>query len=714
MHIDIRGAAGGSRASARVIVIAAIYIVLVFALACQALAYQYDVIAGLGQFDWDTNYDGVADGWVVSVEGGLNYEARLARHGEPDSIYAQLIRMKAARGQSGQVTLSRSLDVGSNLAIREGDTISGSAYLRGTAPHSGSISAGFDCYDYDGYLTGQYFIMPATAGTGKNWIWRSVSFTVPSGTVRIDIAFRIGSAQGWGTGKLYVDTVEVTKDVAEIPVPPEDAIPAVLRDNPGADAVYSARRYDCYVVRPDHYAYIRTYDAYNPDASVFLYQLHAATTDFPDTAPIDPMGYDWVESYHPEWFLLDEQGNRIRRADSEDIYMLDVGNPTYQRVWAETAIHNATSAGADGVVIDGIATRFESAGGVRPVIYPDDASWVAAEDAFVRYVVGYISSAGLLVVAGGGNQPWSESPWLAWMQILDGRLYESPCDGDVCAPESFDNWKSLLDSYTLFPDKIYMHHISHPINDDAVMYDLAGFLLGAGPNSYVGFRDIEGPYPRYHPFLDIAVGAPLGELREIGYRTYHRSFERGEIYANADPTNSATVHIPPDMAEVSGIPVPSGPRDLGPRQGLILLRSQPTPVNEVTWDLLGGVGGFEQSTVVNWISDYDGLDYDFVANSLYTSTGGDGRRYGYDEPTPDDDIAGGWLRYTNQTVNPGANIEYRISQGTGIDGTNRPYFALKNVTSGPAYAYLKSGFRTSTHVNGIHNGDTVTFKLDQI
>ena len=181
--------------------------------------------------------------------------------------------------------------MGSNLLIREGDTISGSAYLRGKAPHAGFISAGFDCYDYDGYLIGQYFIMPETTGNNNNWTWRTVSFTVPSGTVRIDLAFRIATLQGWGVGRLYADSVEVTKEVTEIPVPPQDAIPAVLRDNPGADAVYSARRYDCYVVRPDHYAYIRTYKAYNPDASVFLYQLHAATTDFADRAPIDPMGY---------------------------------------------------------------------------------------------------------------------------------------------------------------------------------------------------------------------------------------------------------------------------------------------------------------------------------------------------------------------------------------------------------------------------------------
>ena len=465
-----------------------------------------------------------------------------------------MTRIKTALGQSGQLSLARHLPVGPDLLIREGDQISGSAHIRTAVPCGGSIQADFACYDHNSQLVGLYHIVPQTTASDRTWRQYTAQFAVPPGTTQLSVSFRIDAGQGWGVGSLYVDNVQVTKETAEIPAPPVDAIPMVLWNCPGCDEVYSVRRYGCYMVDPDDYAYIRTYDTYNADAPVFLRQLHAATAGPSHSALLDPIGYDWIEAHRPEWFLLDENGQRISHRSDPDIFMLDPGNQAYQRVWVETAIRNA---------------------------------------------------------------PWNEPPWSAWMQLLDGHQYELFCDGAVCYPETYDNWKDLLDSYRMFPDKIYMHTVSHPQDDDTVMFDLASFLLACGPSSYLGFRETAGPYPRYHPFLDISVGDPLGEPEEVAYRTFHRSFEYGEVYLNADPNNDTTVQIPPDVEDVYGEPVPEGPRELGPRQGLVLLRPDGEVVPpQVRIDLLAGTGGFEYCADVSW-NVYGHLDYDFDSESAY-------------------------------------------------------------------------------------------------
>ena len=421
------------------------------------------------------------------------------------------------------------------------------------------------------------------------------------------------------------------------------------------------------------------------------------------------------------------------------------------------------------------------------------------------------------------------------MQLLDGRQYELPCDGEVCYPEPYDNWKNLLDSCRMFPDKIYMHNVSHPNDDDTVMYDLASFLLAAGPSSYIGFRETTGLYPRYHPFLDICVGAPQGEPQEVAYRTFHRSFEYAEVYLNADPNNDATVQIPPELQDVFGVPVPSGPRELGPWQGLVLLSPSGEVVPpQVKIDLLGGIGDFEYCADTSW-NVYGHPDYDFdsetgwvgdyrstismesdvvarvggsgagdsvtiksvrstdseVSEVTYEFTDGQGARagnvevnvgadrspinaalsltdaveqhqgsqgsgaagvscdggvvyvkpnlhwelktfadsdtsdariactfptwrYGFNEATPDDSVAVGWTRQSGTTVNPGSNVVYRISEGTGIGGGKCQYFALKDYSGSFGSAYLTASFKVSDKPSNLHVGDHITFKVDHI
>ena len=80
MELQISAAKAASRAVARLAALAAFCILLACVPTSQAASAQYDVLAGLGQFDWDTNFDGIADGWVPASIGDLRHDLRLVKN----------------------------------------------------------------------------------------------------------------------------------------------------------------------------------------------------------------------------------------------------------------------------------------------------------------------------------------------------------------------------------------------------------------------------------------------------------------------------------------------------------------------------------------------------------------------------------------------------------------------------------------------------------
>ena len=145
---------------------------------------------------------------------------------------------------------------------------------------------------------------------------------------------------------------------------------------------------------------------------------------------------------------------------------------------------------------------------------------------------------------------------------------------------------------------------------------------------------------------------------------------------------------------------------------MLLLATTAAEADLVRTDYLGGIGDFERSAETAWSSTYNNPDYDFDANNLYSSPYSGGRRWGYSLPTAEDSVALGWTRRTSDGVNPGKNIVYQISSGTGVGGSSSQFFGLKGIKGGYAQADLISYLRVNP-VN-LHAGDTVTFRVDSI
>lgn len=133
----------------------------------------------------------------------------------------------------------------------------------------------------------------------------------------------------------------------------------------------------------------------------------------------------------------------------------------------------------------------------------------------------------------------------------------------------------------------------------------------------------------------------------------------------------------------------------------------------VNMDLLGGIGDFEYSGDTRWYSGYTGSDYNFDTQSGFTTAPSGGWRSGYDLSTTDNSVAVGWVRRTGPWVHPRNNVTYSLVPSEQSAG-NCQFLCLKRVVGDPVYARVETHVRVRNGPSDVHEGDTVTFRVDSI
>ena len=84
-----------------------------------------------------------------------------------------------------------------------------------------------------------------------------------------------------------------------------------------------------------------------------------------------------ISENHPDWFLLDQNGQRIVGGDT---YYMDPGNAEYRAFWLERAKALQEQYDWDGVFIDNVEVSLNKLEnrGITPAKYPNDASYQVA------------------------------------------------------------------------------------------------------------------------------------------------------------------------------------------------------------------------------------------------------------------------------------------------------------------------------------------------
>ncbi|MEK7324837.1 MAG: putative glycoside hydrolase, partial [Chloroflexota bacterium] len=247
-----------------------------------------------------------------------------------------------------------------------------------------------------------------------------------------------------------------------------------------------------------------------------------------------------ISEQHPDWFLLDADGNRIFSQDNPEFVMMDPGNPGWRAFWLERARQNQEEYDWDGVFADnaeaGLGKR--RLWGALPAAYPDDASYRSAITGFLEYLYtsyfqpeGRLLQANIIALDDGGA-------WLEYLQYLDGAMDESFAMGwsdDYLSVVQWEAEVSRAEETQALGKHVVL--VSQGDRDDAERqtFAFASYLLASNGRASFRYADNEAYrevwlYSNYQ--LDL--GAPLGPRYRAG-SVWRRDFTQGSI--SVDPVN---------------------------------------------------------------------------------------------------------------------------------------------------------------------------------
>ncbi|NMB90455.1 MAG: hypothetical protein GYA17_19000, partial [Chloroflexi bacterium] len=290
-----------------------------------------------------------------------------------------------------------------------------------------------------------------------------------------------------------------------------------------------------------------------------------------------------ISDQHPDWFLLDSDGNRI---EDNNYYLMDPGNPEWRTFWIERARQYQASLGWDGIFMDNVEAslgKFDKRG-IRPALYPDDASYQSAIQSFLQQIYTEFTQPEGQLLYGNIISLRDPSVWHSYMQYMDGALLEDFAVGWHNDYYDVARWEQQLDYLTdtqRAGKRVILVAQGEQGDNDRQQFAFASYLLlteGRAAFRYTNaccYR-VAWPYDNYQ----IDLGQPLGERYQEG-GVWKRDFSNGLVWV--DP-GAHTSGISLNGADQEPSPTPEPPQATdGPPEQPEQEPPTPTAAPPVIW-----------------------------------------------------------------------------------------------------------------------------------
>ncbi|WP_030432159.1 putative glycoside hydrolase [Allokutzneria albata] len=320
-----------------------------------------------------------------------------------------------------------------------------------------------------------------------------------------------------------------------------------------------AKKRDYVLLNAWEASFVPKLKAANPAITVLVYKDMSSTRSYAcrdgkdDAALPTGVGFCHADRNRPEWFLTGPDGKRLEYSGYAGHWQMDIGDPAYQREWAENVVAAAKGV-FDGVLIDNALWKCDTYHpGTCPKKYRDDASFQKAYTSFFANTRSAFTAAGLKTVANVSNARLHEGGWNAYMAELDGGWDEwwlSFSDTEQL-PDYAQGWRrqvqQIADNEAAGKITLVQPHFSKTAVRP-FRYALASYYMAANSakSAIAEIDKVDGygnPTP-WHPEYDWDLGVPSGPYSAIGTNVYRRDFSCGAVVVNANPTDSAAVQIP--------------------------------------------------------------------------------------------------------------------------------------------------------------------------
>lgn len=311
--------------------------------------------------------------------------------------------------------------------------------------------------------------------------------------------------------------------------------------SPSFSALTVSAQRNGYVILPSSkLSQMQQMKAADPSLKVLLYKdLSGSRQDCTATDCVTGVTYQEAETQHPDWFLLNKQGQRITFNDYQQIWAMDVGSATYQNRWADNVLNEVNRDGWDGVFLDDTNLTMAYHYSVSNVAkYPSDSAYQAATQSALANIGPRIQAAGKLAVANIGGWPDYPTVGDSWLSYLSGAMEEHLGKWGNSAGSGYADqgtWQTELNylKYAQAHGKIFLGNTTSSNGDQAAArYGWATMLLGAQGKSDFSLSDDTYVSENWFPEYDYDIGDPSGAESADSNGVHRRVFSRGIVVVN--------------------------------------------------------------------------------------------------------------------------------------------------------------------------------------
>lgn len=289
-------------------------------------------------------------------------------------------------------------------------------------------------------------------------------------------------------------------------------------------------------------------------APILLYVLFDKIQD-PGSCSAEPLNNQvaWnkgdfcdISKNHPDWFLLDQQGQRIRHEfRKRTLYVMDPGSPGWQQYWCER-VDRIKRQGWDGIFLDVVDSSlldlFQR--GQLPLKYKDNESYQIVIDNFLTRIHDFLRPNGLLVA--NVSYVLSGSAWQRYLRHLDGVMIEAFATGwdeNHLSPGRWEEQLKRVQETQKADKRLLLVSQGKQDEKERQQFAYASFLLVASGKAAFRYAS-EGQYDHLwlFPNYDYSLGDPIGERYKKSDGTWMREFKHGTVYVNPFTFRSG-IHI---------------------------------------------------------------------------------------------------------------------------------------------------------------------------
>ncbi|HKY53910.1 MAG TPA: putative glycoside hydrolase [Anaerolineales bacterium] len=261
-----------------------------------------------------------------------------------------------------------------------------------------------------------------------------------------------------------------------------------------------------------------------------------------------PGDFCQISEQHPDWFLLDMNGEPIVLQDgSSNWYLMDPGNTEWRSFYLDRIKKFQADPNWDGVFLDNVPVTlaFREADGNLPAAYPTDASYQVAIQGFLKFLYEeYFQPNGKLLFANLVSRK-DDADWVNQINYLDGAMHEGWAIDWPDGYRSSEAWEKhmQLAEQTQKVGK-YIVLVSQGTQEDITLQRFAFASYMLINHGWAAFR-----YANSDDYNEIwlyenyaaSLGKALGERYQVG-AAWKRDFMNGSVIVNPE-THEAEIII---------------------------------------------------------------------------------------------------------------------------------------------------------------------------